>query len=1550
MRKLRFFISSPGDVQKERQIAERVIARLSGEFARVVELDPYFWEHEPMQLTANFQAQIASTAEFDLLICILWSRLGTPLRAPDGKLYNSGTEYEVETALQSWRERGRPEVMIYVNGSQPPIKNWPQAELEHAVQQLKALVEFQKKYFLDPETGEFRGAYHSYKDLGRFESLLEDHLRRRIREKFPTPSGEAGENRIVAPTWKKGSPFRGLETFEFEQAEVFFGRTKAIGEVLDQLRRQVHRLEEERAKAATLGASVSEERSEDADSERPAAFVLVSAMSGVGKSSLVRAGVLPLLMRPGVVEGVGLWRRAIFRPSESTGDLFDGLAQALTRAEGLPELFTGETSVVELAAQLRSSPASVDFFISQALGHAADLQRKDEQARLDRLIAESEEEGRSADKERYEEILSNLKPKQARLVLVIDQLEEIFTLERPNQSLEQRQAFVRILARLARGGRVWVLVTLRSDFFSRCAEIPELMDLKRGDGHYDLQPPSKEEIGQIIRQPAAAAGLVYENFEKEGVATSLDEVLRDATVNDPASLPLLEFCLEELYKRCTPGSILTYAAYREIGGVEGALERRAEEVYAGLSPDSQEAFDQVMRRVTTVGVENQAVFNRRWADYEALSQAPYLKSFVDAFLAPDARLFIADRTADGRAIVSVTHEALLRAWPRLQQWLIANHESLLVRAQLATVAQEWRKASEQDKSGFLLPAGLQLEKAKKALEDGYLDAGEAHFVEASVAALAYRQRKEARTRRNVLMAISSALVVATILAVVSFVLFRRSSKAQAHEKVAHQRAEESAKAANDARDQADDLINFMLIDLRNKLETIGRLDVLNDVAQKAKVYLDKLPKDRVTSLNLREQSIVQDNLGDVLVAQGNLAGALEKYRLSERIRKFLTDRDTSNLDWQRDLAVAYNKLGDTLLAQGDLAQALQNYKAALTITKHITEKAPQISSWKRDIAVGYSKVGAALRDQGKLSDALANFEQEKEISQKLLAENSNDPQCKTDLSNAYSQIGQVFTLERQFTDAEDSYSHSLQLRKQLVDADSSDTNRQSGLAVGYSNLGDALSAEGKLEEALKTYRASLEICQKLTARDPSNTSWQRSLAVSYNDMGATLRNQGHLDGALTNFNEGYRITEHLANQDKSNLNWQRDLSFSCNQIADVLLSQGDLEQALVKYHQALTISESLSAKESLNWEWQHDTAVCCERVGDILVKQAKLDEALKFYNRCLGIDQALVGRDQSHAGSQHDVSDAYDRIGDVLMAQGKLADALDRYQKGLAIMKALVDTNPADSLWQRDLSVVYNKMGNLLLTQHKPAEALDQFVQGRGLIEKLAASDTSNLGWRRDLAYSYSQEGRALTLLGRTVEAASDLQRALQIRKEIASNDSSKPASQLDLAFAYGAMGDFYIAQKNWLDALAQYRLCQGLFAQLAAKDAANLSWQRLSTQSSETVADLLVAANQPQEALAVYQETLIKRRALFYQDKSNPVWQKDLGTTLYQLANCFSKLGGDDNLKQAQDCLREALDIVADYHGADRDQVSDLLKKALEATQAKGGPATSPAPSGKQR
>ena len=116
------------------------------------------------------------------------------------------------------------------------------------------------------------------------------------------------------------------------------------------------------------------------------------------------------------------------------------------------------------------------------------------------------------------------------------------------------------------------------------------------------------------------------------------------------------------------------------------------------------------------------------------------------------------------------------------------------------------------------------------------------------------------------------------------------------------------KAANNARDQADGLINFMRFDLRDKLQPIGRLNVLEDVARKAKEYLDRLPKDLVTPQRLREQGAMLCNLGDVLEAQGKLQEALALYQQSLNIRRALAEQDKHNAGWQQDLSRIYGRL------------------------------------------------------------------------------------------------------------------------------------------------------------------------------------------------------------------------------------------------------------------------------------------------------------------------------------------------------------------------------------------------------------------------------------------------------------------------------------------------------------------------------------------------------------------------------------------------------------------------------------------------------------------
>ncbi len=339
---IRVFVSSPGDVRTERTIADRLIrmtaeelgipvsvqysnllrdqqfrqspdSAIEPEFSELI-LCPYFWEYQRFSPELGYQDQMPNTAQFDLVICILWSRLGTKLhprfQMPDGTEPRSGTDFEIAWAMaQRKKTPGVPELHVYRNRSQPnPPLDSPE-RLEEFLRQWKSLNAFFDSWLKDGE-GQFIGAFNNYYNLEEFERLFREHFRDFLSTQVSSElQRQLIGRRSQTRRWKE-NPFRGLQIFDFEHAPIFQGRTKAIGTVLEALEVQVR-------------------------AQRP--FVLIVGASGSGKSSLVRAGVLPLLTQPETIEGIGLWRRAVTRPGAGGGggDCFDALAAALLEPTAL---------------------------------------------------------------------------------------------------------------------------------------------------------------------------------------------------------------------------------------------------------------------------------------------------------------------------------------------------------------------------------------------------------------------------------------------------------------------------------------------------------------------------------------------------------------------------------------------------------------------------------------------------------------------------------------------------------------------------------------------------------------------------------------------------------------------------------------------------------------------------------------------------------------------------------------------------------------------------------------------------------------------------------------------------------------------------------------------------------------------------------------------------------------------------------------------------------------------------------------------------------------
>jgi Tfp pilus assembly protein PilF len=284
----RIFISSPSDVAAERQRAREVIARLNGEFDDEFHLHTIAWEEETYSAGGDFQDQIEQAAHSDMVIGILWARAGQPLDParhcrPDGSAYESGTIYEIETALDHLSAHGRPHVVLFRKQGFPPMQL---DEAGHEQVRQHGVLDATVERWTNTPASEVRRGLNWFSTADDFEDKVEQHLRQWLDER---------DHGTLTPVWrtepgKDGSPFPGLRPYGEKYQRVFFGRHTAV------------RLCSEALRAAT---------------DRGCAFLLIVGSSGAGKSSLAQAGLIPRLAVPGSAPGVNAWRRALMLPGSA---------------------------------------------------------------------------------------------------------------------------------------------------------------------------------------------------------------------------------------------------------------------------------------------------------------------------------------------------------------------------------------------------------------------------------------------------------------------------------------------------------------------------------------------------------------------------------------------------------------------------------------------------------------------------------------------------------------------------------------------------------------------------------------------------------------------------------------------------------------------------------------------------------------------------------------------------------------------------------------------------------------------------------------------------------------------------------------------------------------------------------------------------------------------------------------------------------------------------------------------------------------------------------
>ena len=562
--------------------------------------------------------------------------------------------------------------------------------------------------------------------------------------------GEPPGPRPGAAIFQGVEPYRGLRVFEEEHAPLFFGRERLTRELVELLREPA---------AGGLG-------------ER---LLAVLGPSGSGKSSLVRAGLVPALRR-GALEGSASWPVAVLKPGAQPLESLAVALETLGRKEVPP------ISVYDRVAKQQDGARSL---------HVA--------ARL--ILGEP--------------------PLTARLLVVIDQFEEVFTLC-PTADLRASLIDNLLGAAAEAGGPVVVVLAMRADFYGHCAEYRGLADLMaRRQKLVGAMNP--EELRWAIEKPAQrcggtldpglvelllqdALGRVHHGPGSERAGEGPSE--HSATTSaQPGHLPLLEFALSKLWSRRVGGR-LTTAAYLEIGGLVGALERHADAVLEQLAQDDP-ANELICRRVflSLVHPGQGTVDTRRSAAYPALATNARAEQVIRTLI--DARLLTTDDTNQSSATVDLAHEALIQNWTKLRRWITAERDDLFMRDRLADDARQWaaKRARHPD---YLYDGGrlaLAVEWADKYSDEAWHSEYVTEFLEASRAAEQKRQKEAARKRRHWLTALFATLTLAVGFAIAAGIGWRRATinaeTAEKNENVATKNAniakEQKAEAENQAK-------------------------------------------------------------------------------------------------------------------------------------------------------------------------------------------------------------------------------------------------------------------------------------------------------------------------------------------------------------------------------------------------------------------------------------------------------------------------------------------------------------------------------------------------------------------------------------------------------------------------------------------------------------------------------------------------------------------------------------------------------------------------------
>ncbi|MEQ1514054.1 MAG: winged helix-turn-helix domain-containing protein [Lysobacteraceae bacterium] len=826
--------------------------------------------------------------------------------------------------------------------------------------------------------------------------------------------------RMPSERWTKGSPYVGLSAFDADHASVFCGRSRIVADLLRAMRIQI---------------------------ENQRRFVLIVGASGCGKTSLLRAGAIPLLIKPDGFDGLRALSVTTCDLAANGHDPLIPLTAALaTWTLGGRPVFPPQTPD-QLKALLTKTPEMIAGFVSEAFQRhfKSDL-----------------------DEHRF-----------AHLLLTVDHAEALVATT--DIDANARDAFAGVLQALCACPHVLVTMITRGDFYLKLIEtLPVLAECKAGDGHLDVIAPRYGEIGEIIRSPAWKADL---SFETDPLTrTRLDDALRDAALSQPDALPLLQHTLQILYEHRNDQRQLTFVAYNEIGGLEGAVAHRAEQVFATLPADARTSLDTVLAELIVIQPDSDAVSARR-ADTDGFDADA--RMLIDTFIR--ARLFVGDQH-NSRATIGVIHEALLRRWPRAEEWVQNNRRLLQARARLKRATDRW--VEERRSPDHLLNPGMPL------IEAAEVAASTVDLSEDELALLSSSQQYS-RRRKTVRIAAIIALAALAVVSTLASVLAIRALE-----------------DAEQRRIDAERLADYMLGPLADELRPLGKLKLLSGIGRESLDYLHRRDQSDLNPSELAMLARGSRTVGEALKDMGKTEGSRKLFEQAVKLSDAALSSDP-------DLALAIFERGNAAYWLGLNFFESKDYKSAekwwleyLEYSKKLTNASPAKVSWIMEESYGYHSLGALAERQGNMKRALELLRESEKIKLLALAIEKKNIGVRYELITTQSWISTTLESMNKIEEASVGYDRQIESLQSLILLKPESSTWKHQLA-NFLQLGSKVDmARGDVSKAKKSLIRSNTLLAGIISAEPEHREWTNDMIRSRIMLADVYLRTGEFDSAM----------------------------------------------------------------------------------------------------------------------------------------------------------------------------------------------------------------------------------------------------------------------------------------------------------------------------------------------------------------------------------------------------------------------------------------------------